>query len=398
AAAIDEAVRNCVAVGADPATIYAATAPLPRNVDELLLAGFIRGRYVSMTRCVTNDLEVPAEAEFVLEGYVDPDEFRKEGPFGDHTGYYSLPDDYPVFHVTALTHRRNPLYCATVVGPPPMEDAYLGLATERLFLPLIQMLLPQVKDHWLPFEGVFHNLVVVAVEKSYPGEARQAIYGLWGQGQMSLAKAVLVVDADTPLRDPLHLAALILERLDPETDLIRGKGPLDVLDHASPVPVFGGKVGIDLTSRAQGEPPRQPGCEGVDRSSEALLKALNAIKEQVPGVVDARAWDGGQGAMKNGLAFASVEWGPGRNTSYYEELLFGLEAARAFNILVLFDSGVDLFDHRGLVWRACSNVDAERDIRVSGRRILVDACTKGPWDGHFREWPEELSFNRPDMS
>ncbi len=385
-----------VALGADPATTYAATAPLPRNVDELLLAGFIRGHNVPMTRCVTIDLEVPAEAEFVLEGYVDPGELCREGPFGDHTGYYSLPEDYPVFHVTAVTHRRRPLYCATVVGPPPMEDAYLGLVTERLFLPLLQTLLPEVKDHWLPFEGVFHNMVVVAVEKSYPGQVQKVIHGLWGHGQMSLAKGIIVVDTDTPLRDPGHLISLMLERLDPETDLIRAEGPLDVLEHASPAPMLGGKVGVDLSKRLPGEPARNTLPDGMMRTaSPARDEALKLIRDRVPGVLEAKSWDGPLNAW-NGLVLLRVERGPGRNTSYYEERLFELDAARVLNILILFDPGVDLSDHPRLIWRACSNVDAGRDIRVSGRSVLVDACTKGPWDGHLREWPEELSFTPGD--
>ncbi|MEW5721913.1 MAG: menaquinone biosynthesis decarboxylase, partial [Thermodesulfobacteriota bacterium] len=190
------------AIGTDPASIYAATAPLPRDLDEMALAGFIRHRPVSLARCLTMDLEVPAEAEFVLEGYVNPGEFRREGPFGDHTGFYSPADDYPVFHLTALTHRRRPVYCATLVGRPPMEDCYLGLATERLFRPLIQAAFPEIVDYRLPWAGVFHNLVLVSIDKRYPGQAQKVMHGLWGQGQMSLAKSIVVVDGDVDLGTP----------------------------------------------------------------------------------------------------------------------------------------------------------------------------------------------------
>ena len=223
-----------VAIGADPSVIYAATAPLPRDVDELLLAGFLRGKPVALARCVTNDLEVPAEAEFVLEGYVDPDELRLEGPFGDHTGYYSLADDYPVFHVTAITHRRNPVYSATLVGPPPMEDCYLALATERIFLPLMQAVFPEIVDFLMPWEGVFHNLAVVSINKDYPGQAQKVMFGLWGQGQMSFCKAIVMFDSDVDLKQPDRIWSRLLERIDLKSDLTMTRGVLDVLDHSSP--------------------------------------------------------------------------------------------------------------------------------------------------------------------
>jgi 4-hydroxy-3-polyprenylbenzoate decarboxylase len=207
-----------VAVGADPATVYAATAPMPRGIDEILLAGFIRQKPVVMARCITNDLKVPAEAEFVLEGYVDPGELRREGPFGDHTGYYSLADDYPVFHITAITHRKKPIYCTTLVGPPPMEDCYLAKATERLCLPLLQTVMPEVIDYWLPWEGVFHNIVIVSIDKEYPGHAQKIMSGLWGQGQMSFCKMIAVVDRDVRPKDTHTLIDLLLNQLDIFTD------------------------------------------------------------------------------------------------------------------------------------------------------------------------------------
>ncbi|MDI6726984.1 MAG: menaquinone biosynthesis decarboxylase, partial [Smithellaceae bacterium] len=208
-----------VAIGTDPAVTYAATAPMPRGVDEMLLAGFIRRAPVEMVKCLTVDLDVPAEAEFVLEGYVDPDELRLEGPFGDHTGYYSLADLYPVFHVTALTHRKDPVYSATVVGRPPMEDCYLALATERIFLPLLQTIQPEIKDYLLPWEGVFHNLTLVAIEKTYPRQAWKVMQALWGSGQMSFCKTILLVDEDTDLQDRAGLLRQLLETLDFRRDL-----------------------------------------------------------------------------------------------------------------------------------------------------------------------------------
>ena len=183
-----------VAIGADPSVIYAATAPMPRGIDELLLAGFFRKSGVEMVKCKTVDLKVPAEAEFVLEGYVDYDERRLEGPFGDHTGYYSLADMYPVFHLTALTRKREPIYCATLVGPPQMEDCYMAKATERIFLPMLRTVFPEIHDYFLPWEGVFHNIVIVSAQKEYPAHAQRLMSGLWGQGQMSFCKAIVVVD------------------------------------------------------------------------------------------------------------------------------------------------------------------------------------------------------------
>jgi 4-hydroxy-3-polyprenylbenzoate decarboxylase len=203
-----------VAVGTDPAVTYAATAPLPRGVDEMLLAGFIRRKPVEMVKCVTVDLEVPANAEFILEGYVDPDELRIEGPFGDHTGYYSLKGEYPVFHVTAITHRKNPIYSATIVGKPPMEDCYMALATERLFLPMIKTILPEIKDYMLPWEGVFHNIAVVAIDKEFPHHAGKVMNGLWGSGQMSFAKMLVIIDDEALLKEGKLLMEYLLNTVD----------------------------------------------------------------------------------------------------------------------------------------------------------------------------------------
>ena len=201
----------------------------------MLLAGFIRKKPVRMTKCLTVDMEVPAEAEFVLEGYVDPQEKRMEGPFGDHTGYYSLADYYPVFHVTAITHRKNPIYNATLVGPPPMEDCYLAKATERLFLPMIQSVIPEIRDYWFPWEGVFHNIVIVSLEKEFPGHAQKLMSGLWGSGQMSFCKAVAVVDKEVNPQDAPAVLGKFLTSFDMDSDLTFTKGILDVLDHSSPV-------------------------------------------------------------------------------------------------------------------------------------------------------------------
>lgn len=243
-----------VAIGADPATVYAASAPLPAGIDEMLLAGFIRGKSVPMVACKTVDLTVPAEAEFVLEGYVDNAELRREGPFGDHTGVYSLADDYPVFHITCLTRRREPMYWTTVVGRPPMEDYWLGKATERLFLPLLQQMMPEVVEYNFPAEGIFQNLVLVSIRKRYPGHAKKVMYGLWGLGHMMmLTRNILVVDADIDVHNLSEVAWTALNNVDAGRDLVLAPGPVDALDHAAPLPALGTKLGIDATRKSAEE-------------------------------------------------------------------------------------------------------------------------------------------------
>ncbi|MEP6801055.1 MAG: menaquinone biosynthesis decarboxylase [Acidobacteriota bacterium] len=238
-----------VAIGCDPATVFSAIAPLPPGVSEFLFSGFVRGEAVPLVRARTVDLLVPAEAEIVLEGYVDPGDRRREGPFGDHTGYYSLEDDFPVFHVTAITRRRFPVYLTTIVGPPPMEDGFLGEAVERLFLPLVKKTIPEIVDMHLPVEGVFHNLMVVAIDKRFPGHARKTMHAIWGTGQMMFTKVIVVVDHDVDVRDPGRLLWKALAAIDPERDIEFVHGPVDELDHASPLPCLGSKMGIDATRK-----------------------------------------------------------------------------------------------------------------------------------------------------
>ncbi len=243
-----------VAIGVDPATVYAGSAPLPSGVNEMLLAGFIRGKSVPIVACRTIDLTVPAEAEFVLEGYVDNAELRREGPFGDHTGVYSLADDYPVFHITCLTRRHEQIYWTTVVGRPPMEDYWLGKATERLFLPLLQQMMPEVVEYNFPAEGIFQNLVVVAIRKRYPGHAKKVMYGLWGLGHMMmLTRNILVVDADIDVHNLSEVAWTALNNVDAGRDLVLAPGPVDALDHAAPLPALGTKLGIDATRKSAEE-------------------------------------------------------------------------------------------------------------------------------------------------
>jgi 4-hydroxy-3-polyprenylbenzoate decarboxylase len=246
-----------VAIGGDPATIWTGSAPLPPDMDEMVVAGFLREEGVELVKAKTSDLLVPAQAEIVLEGYVTPGEERLEGPFGDHTGYYSMEDPYPVFHITCITHRRQPIYPTTIVGRPPMEDYYMGKVTERVFLPMIRALLPEVVDINMPAEGVFHNLVIVSVKKEYPGQARKVIHGLWGLGLMSLAKTIIAVDHFVDVQNVSEVAWRVANNIDPAQDFIFSTGPLDDLDHASATPKFGSKVGIDATIKGPLEGGRQ---------------------------------------------------------------------------------------------------------------------------------------------
>ena len=261
-------------LGGDPVFTFCATAPLPDGLDEFLLAGYLRKKSIELVKCETNDLGVPANADFVIEGYVDPREpLREEGPFGDHTGYYTLPEPYPVFHVTALTHRRQAVYPATIVGPPPMEDFYIGGASVKLFLPILRMNFPEIVDLALPAEGVFHNLVFVSIKKSYPMQAYKIMHGLWGMGQMMFSKYIMVVDADVNVHNTSEVLFRLCANTDPQRDSIFTKGPSDVLDHATSEIALGSKMGIDATKKLSGE--------GFKRPWPPLIKMDQWVKQKI---------------------------------------------------------------------------------------------------------------------
>ena len=265
-----------VALGADPATMYSAILPLPPDLDEMMIAGFLRGKPVEMVKCETSDLEVPANSEIVLEGYVDLGEQRREGPFGDHTGFYSLEDDYPVFHITCITQRKHPIYATTIVGPPPMEDFYMGKAIERIFLPLMRMQLPEVRDICMPAEGVFHNLILVSIRKSYPGHARKVMHAIWGLGQAMFSKCIVVVDEDVNVQDVRETAWKALNNIDPQRDIEFVMGPVDSLDHASRLPNYGSKMGVDATRKWQAEGFTRPWPK-VIRMDEAVQRRVDQL-------------------------------------------------------------------------------------------------------------------------
>jgi 4-hydroxy-3-polyprenylbenzoate decarboxylase len=263
-----------VALGGTPAITYASTAPLPPNIDEFLFAGFLTGEPVTLVKAKTVDLFVPAESDFIIEGYVDPDEERIEGPFGDHTGFYSPADSYPVFHVTCITCRKDAVYPTTIVGKPPMEDCYMAKATERIFLPIIKVLVPELVDMVLPMEGVFHNCALVSIDKKFPGQAKKVIHLLWGLGQMASTKYIVVFDDDLDLNDSKSVVWKLLSNVDPNRDVIFSEGPLDALDHSAPYPNFGGKMGIDATRKTREEGMGRDWPDEIEMS-DAIVKLVD---------------------------------------------------------------------------------------------------------------------------
>ena len=273
-----EILEVAVAIGTDPATTFSAIVPAPPEVEEFIIAGFLRQKPVELVQCETVDLQVPAASEIVLEGYVRIDELRSEGPFGDHTGFYTLPDDYPVFHITCITHRRDPIYATTIVGKPPMEDAWMGKAVERIFLPLMQLTIPEIVDINLPVEAVFHNLMIVSIRKSYPGHARKVMHAIWSLGQAMFTKCVIVVDEDCDVQDMREVVLRVTNNIDPERDIQFTMGPIDSLDHASRLPNYGSKMGIDAT--------RKWAAEGFTRPWPEMLRMDPTTKSKVDAMWD----------------------------------------------------------------------------------------------------------------
>jgi len=265
-----------VAIGTDPATSFSAIVPAPPEVEEYIIAGFLRQAPVELVKCESVDLEVPAHAEIILEGYVELDELRSEGPFGDHTGFYTMAEDYPVFHITCITHRKGPIYAATIVGKPPMEDAWMGKAVERIFLPLMRMTLPEIVDINLPVEGVFHNLMIVSIRKSYAGQARKVMNGIWSMGQAMFTKCVIVVDEVCDVQDLAEVTLRVANNIDPERDIQFTLGPIDSLDHASRLPNYGSKMGIDAT--------RKWAAEGLTRPWPQMIEMDPATKARVDAI------------------------------------------------------------------------------------------------------------------
>ncbi|HLC16167.1 MAG TPA: menaquinone biosynthesis decarboxylase [Thermodesulfovibrionia bacterium] len=378
-----------VAIGTEPVITYAATAPLPREIDEMLLAGFLRKKRVELVKCLTVDLEVPASSEIVLEGYVDPVETRLEGPFGDHTGYYSLEDYYPVFHITAITTRRNPVYLTTIVGKPPMEDCYLGKATERIFLPLLKTQVQELADINLPWEGVFHNSVVISIDKHYPFQARKVMSALWGLGQMSFAKTIAVVDDNIPVTNMETVMTEILNKVKIPDDVFITEGILDVLDHSSPTPLYGGKLGLDATTKIEGE-PGYPSLSQKDYPYIDTEKLLKAIEQQIPEIT---ALAVPLKYVRNPLAIVSYQKSePGRIPECIDKLS-ALKETESIKIFLILDAEFNVHDSSVAAWKFFNNCDPRRDIYERKGRLFLDATKKLRGEGHDRKWPDDLEMD-----
>ncbi len=342
-----------VALGCDPAITYSSTAPLPPMLDEMMLAGWLRKSRVKMVKCITNDIYVPASAEFILEGYVDPaEELVLEGPFGDHTGYYSLADYYPRFHVTCITHRKDAIYPATVVGKPPMEDCYMAKATERIFLPMLRMIIPELVDMNLPLEGVFHNCAIVSIKTKYPGAAIKTMNSIWGMGQMMYTKLIIVVDDSVNVQDISQVRDAVLTHVIADKSLIIAEGPLDALDHSSNEALYGYRLGVDATSKKP-----LPKENSVTNTYHII-----SISKDRPG----------QG----------------------KETLSDYMNKHADKFVIAVDGDVNPKDLSTVMWKVFNNIDAKRDLLILDGKIGIDATKKWKEEGLTRDWPNDIEMSQ----
>lgn len=382
-----------VAIGGDPVYTYSATAPLPENVDEYMLAGFLRKKRVELVKCITQpEIEVPADADFIIEGYVDPnEELIWEGPFGDHTGYYSLPDFYPRFHVTAITHRKNAVYPATIVGIPPQEDAWLGKATERIFLAPIKMtMVPEIVDMNMPVEGVFHNLVITSIHKEYAGQGQKVMNAMWGAGQMMFNKILVIADSSINISDYKAVAQYVFSNLDPASDIYFSQGPMDVLDHSCSKLGFGGKMCIDGTKKWEEEitAPRQSFVLHKDFS----VAGIRTVWPEITGINDGLAR-----SLQLPVLFVSVAK---NRTGHIEELhkaLCNRPELAGFKMILYVEHTVDVSDIADTLWRFCNNLDPKRDNFFSDdKRVMgLDGTRKTKaLDGFERPWPNIIVADR----
>lgn len=388
-----------VALGGDPVYTYAATAPLPDGIDEYMLAGFLRKKKVELVQCLTQDIQVPADADIIIEGYVDPQEdWIWEGPFGDHTGYYSLADWYPRFHVTCITHRKNAVYPATIVGIPPQEDAWIGKATERIFLAPIKMtMIPEIIDMVLPMEGVFHNLVIVKIKKDYAGQALKVMNSMWGAGQMMFTKMIVVVDGDVDIHNNLEVAKYISENVDPQQDIIYTSGPMDVLDHSCSKSSFGGKMGIDATKKHPEELRAESNISNAIKSIENKSK-ITAQFPEIKNINDSLL------SLGVSLVVVSIEKNRKGHIKEINEQLFALDEFKNVKVIIYLEHTIDISDLADAVWRFSNNVDPKRDSYTleaadeqSISHVGFDGTRKTKeLDGFSRDWPNILA-NTPEV-
>ncbi len=390
-----------ISLGGDPVYTYCGTAPLPDGVDEFMLAGFIRKKRVELVKCTTQDMYVPADADIIIEGYVDPDEdFILEGPFGDHTGYYSLADYYPKFHITAITHRKDAVYPATIVGIPPQEDAWIGKATERIFLAPIKMtMVPEIIDMILPVEGVFHNLVIVKIRKEYPGQALKVMNSLWGAGQMMFTKMMIVVDEHVNIHDQLEVARYISENTDPFSDFTFSQGPTDVLDHSCSRMAFGGKMGLDATKKLPEEIQSVENYLPVSISGIDKTQILSTFPE-IKAINDSLLSSG------ISMVFIAVEKNKRNHVRDLSSQIFQNPNFKQIKVVIFLEHTLDVGDIADAVWRFANNVDPRRDHFVytdetgnGVNHIAFDGTRKTrEHDGFERDWPNILASDEKTIS
>jgi len=373
-----------VVLGGDPVYTYSATAPLPDNLDEYLLAGFLRKKRVELVKCITQNIEVPADADIIIEGYIDPEEeFIWEGPFGDHTGFYSLADWYPRFHVTCITHRKDAVYPATIVGVPPMEDAWIGKATERIFLAPIKLaILPEIIDYNLPFEGVAHNISIIKIKKTYPGQAFKVMNALWGAGQMMFNKIMLVIDQDIDINNYFELISQVINNVEPENDILFISGPLDVLDHSSTKFTYGSKMGIDATSKFEEEIP-----ENTYPLKNVSEINWNNIKADFKDLLEINS-------STMGILICSINKESKKQLLDIAERMAIHKELESFKFFIFVDSVVDVNDLQMITWLSSGNIDPKRDsiliksTQNNCSKIFIDATRKSfKRDNFKRDWP-----------
>lgn len=388
ARALGQRLEVAVALGGDPALTYAATAPLPPipGLDEYALAGYLRGQCYPVARALTVNLDVPANAEMVLEGYVDPrEDWVTEGPFGDHTGFYTLPELYPRFHVTAVTTRRCPIYPATIVGRPPMEDAYLIEASERLFLPAAQLILPEISDYHMPPAGVAHNLMVVSIRKTFPGQAYKVANGLLGLGQMMFAKVIVVVDEGVKVTDMNAVWREVAQKALPERDTLTTRGPIDVLDHSSRAWSYGGKLILDATRKfpeERGEALSSRPHPDIPAPEQPFVPAQHAQLPALPGI---RAQ-----AQREGYWFVSLYPSSPEAVLDVARQLGQTPQASGIRHLLFVDDQTDVQDPADVWWTVLNNIDPERDVHLMAGRLIWDGTPKLPSHGFTRPWPQKI--------
>ena len=368
-----------IGIGGDPMYIWCGQAPLPIGIFELMLYGFVKNKNAELVKSITNDIYVPKDNDFIIEGFVDPSKLRIEGPFGDHTGYYTLEEEYPFMEISAITSKKNPTYLATVVGKPPLEDKYMGFATERIFLPLLKTTAPDLIDYYMPENGVFHNLILAKIKTLYPGHAQQMMHAFWGVGQMSFVKHAIFVGEDAPeLTNHEEISRYILNRINID-DLLVSRGVVDALDHSSPKFAVGGKLGIDCS----GDEVKELGITLLEDAE--LLSKMQDISSEIKDLKQYFL------DTKNPITVISVD--KTRNQKYlFEELkpLFN-----HIKILIIVDASKnDVSNEYMLIWRVCNNIDSNRDLYIDGHTMCLDATTKNSFDNFNRRWPDDVDCTK----